>query len=85
MSRWVMQELGPEVPLHFSAFHPDHKTISVPTTPSATLVRASHIALAQGLHYVYTGNVHHQAGDTTFCPACQQPLPRLRRRRGWPF
>lgn len=74
LSRWVMRELGPEVPLHFSAFHPDHKMQGVPATPPATLVRARNIALQEGLHYVYTGNVHHEAGDTTFCPGCHAPL-----------
>jgi len=74
LSAWVLQELGPDVPLHFSAFHPDHKMLDVPATPSATLVRARHIALNTGLHYVYTGNVHHIEGDTTFCPGCQAPL-----------
>ena len=74
LSAWVLQELGPDVPLHFSAFHPDHKLRHVPATPPATLVRARHIALNTGLHHVYTGNVHHVEGDTTFCPACQAPL-----------
>lgn len=74
LSAWVLQELGPDVPLHFSAFHPDHKMRDVPATPPATLVRARHIALNTGLHHVYTGNVHHVEGDTTFCPACQAPL-----------
>ena len=74
MSRWLIKELGPEVPLHFSAFHPDHKMQDVPATPPATLVRARHIALEEGLHYVYTGNVHNIEGDTTFCPGCQAPL-----------
>ena len=74
LCRWVLRELGPEVPLHFSAFHPAHKMLEVPATPGATLVRARDIALAQGLHYVYTGNVHHRDGDTTFCPHCQAPL-----------
>ena len=74
LSRWIMQELGPDVPLHFSAFHPDHKMADVPATPPATLVRARHIALTEGLHYVYTGNVHHIEGDTTFCPSCHAPL-----------
>ena len=59
LSQWVMRELGPDVPLHFSAFHPDHKMPDVPTTPPATLVRARNIARQAGLHYVYTGNVHH--------------------------
>jgi pyruvate formate lyase activating enzyme len=74
MCHWLMVELGPDVPLHFSAFHPDHKMPDVPATPLATLVRARHIALKAGLHYVYTGNVHHLEGDTSFCPACQAPL-----------
>ncbi len=74
LCRWVMQELGPDVPLHFSAFHPDHKMPDVPATPAATLVRARDMALQQGLHHVYTGNVHHQEGDTTFCPDCHAAL-----------
>ena len=74
MSQWLMRELGPEVPLHFSAFHPDHKMADVPATPLATLVRARDIALQEGLHYVYTGNVHNAQGETTFCPACHAPL-----------
>ncbi|MDP1531776.1 AmmeMemoRadiSam system radical SAM enzyme [Rhodoferax sp.] len=74
MCNWIMKELGPDVPLHFSAFHPDYKMMDVPPTPVATLVRARNIALKQGLHYVYTGNVHNIEGDTTFCPSCQAPL-----------
>ena len=74
MSRWIMTELGPDVPLHFSAFHPDYKLVNVPATPPATLVRARNIALKAGLNFVYTGNVHNTEGDTTFCPACQSPL-----------
>ena len=74
MSRWLKHELGSDVPLHFSAFHPDHKMRDVPATPPATLVRARNIALKAGLHYVYTGNVHNTEGDTTFCPACNAPL-----------
>ena len=74
MSQWIMKELGPDVPLHFSAFHPDHKMQDVSATPPATLVRARNIALKAGLHFVYTGNVHHRAGDTTYCPGCAAPL-----------
>jgi pyruvate formate lyase activating enzyme len=74
MCGWIRKELGPDVPLHFSAFHPDYKMDDVPPTPVATLVRARNIALQQGLHYVYTGNVHNTLGDTTFCPQCQAPL-----------
>ncbi|MBK7491086.1 MAG: AmmeMemoRadiSam system radical SAM enzyme, partial [Nitrosomonas sp.] len=70
MSHWIMKELGPDVPLHFSAFHPDYKLDDIPPTPPETLIRARKIALDAGLHYVYTGNVHHIEGDTTVCPGC---------------
>ncbi len=71
---WVLKELGADVPLHFTAFHPDFKMLETPRTPPATLRRARQIALAQGLHYVYTGNVHDTEGGTTFCPGCGEPL-----------
>jgi pyruvate formate lyase activating enzyme len=74
MSQWIMKELGPEVPLHFSAFHPDYKMTDIPATPASTLIRARNIAIQAGMHYVYTGNVHHEEGDTTYCPQCQAPL-----------
>ena len=74
MCKWIKNELGPDVPLHFTAFHPDHKMPDVPATPVATLVRARDIALKQGLFYVYTGNVHNAEGDTTFCSNCHSPL-----------
>ena len=68
--RWFAKELGPDVPLHFSAFHPDWKMTDLPPTPTATLTRARNIALRHGLHYVYTGNVHDTEGDSTWCPHC---------------
>lgn len=74
LSAWIRRELGPDVPLHFSAFHPDYKMLDVPATPLATLVRARDQALAAGLHHVYTGNVHHITGDTTVCAHCQATL-----------
>jgi len=74
MSAWIAQELGPEVPLHFSAFHPDYKMTDIPATPAQTLSRARAIALRAGLHYVYTGNVHDTDGGTTYCPSCRAPL-----------
>ncbi|MDD3934804.1 AmmeMemoRadiSam system radical SAM enzyme [Rhodoferax sp.] len=74
MCAWIKKELEADVPLHFSAFHPDYKMVDVPATPVTTLVRARNIALKQGLHYVYTGNVHNIEGDTTFCPGCKAPL-----------
>lgn len=70
LTRWVAKELGVDVPLHFSAFHPDWKMSNVPATPPATLTRARQIAMDAGLHYVYTGNVHDITGGTTYCPAC---------------
>ncbi len=74
MSAWIFKHLGGDVPLHFSAFHPDYKMTTVPPTPVETLVRAREIALASGLNYVYTGNVHNRNGDTTCCPSCHTPL-----------
>lgn len=74
MCQWIKKALGVDVPLHFSAFHPDYKMPDIPATPPATLTRARNIAIKQGLQYVYTGNVHNQEGDTTFCPNCHAPL-----------
>jgi pyruvate formate lyase activating enzyme len=69
-TRWIAETLGPDVPLHFTAFHPDYKMRDVPPTPPATLTRARGIALRNGLRYVYTGNVHDPRGGTTYCPSC---------------
>lgn len=74
MCTWLRRELGRDVPIHFSAFHPDYKMQDIPATPASTLIRARDIALKAGLDYVYTGNVHHRDGDTTFCPHCQTAL-----------
>jgi len=70
MCEWIMQKLGPDVPLHFSAFHPDWKMQDVPPTPPATLTRAREIAMQHGLRYVYTGNVHDTQGSSSYCHAC---------------
>jgi pyruvate formate lyase activating enzyme len=70
MTAWVAEHLGPDVPLHFTAFHPDHRMVDTPATPPATLTRARRIALANGLHHVYTGNVHDPEGQSTTCPTC---------------
>jgi len=74
MSRWVVDKLGPDVPMHFSAFHPDWKMMDVPPTPKQTLIRARDIALQNGVHYAYTGNVHNAAGDSTYCHHCGELL-----------
>jgi pyruvate formate lyase activating enzyme len=70
MTRWIHDELGADVPLHFTAFHPDFKMMDTPATPPSTLTRAREIALGNGLHFVYTGNVHDTAGSSTYCPSC---------------
>ena len=74
MCRWIAEELGKDVPLHFTAFHPDWKLDDLPSTPPATLTRARRIAIDQGLRYVYTGNVHDTDGGTTTCPQCSTAL-----------
>ena len=74
MTRWIAEHLGRDVPLHFTAFHPDYKMTDVERTPAATLQRARRIALDQGLRFVYTGNVHDAEGGTTACPGCGEAL-----------
>jgi len=69
-ARWIAERLGPDVPLHFSAFHPDWKMLDRPPTPPATLRRAREIAMRNGLRYVYVGNVHDEEGDSTYCHGC---------------
>jgi pyruvate formate lyase activating enzyme len=68
---WLRRNLGPDVPLHFTAFHPDWKMNEVAPTPAATLTRAREIARLAGLNYVYTGNVHDSAGGSTYCASCE--------------
>ncbi len=72
--KWIADNLGRDVPLHFTAFHPDWKMRDVPATPPATLTRAREIALRAGLRYVYTGNVHDEEGGTTYCPSCGEAV-----------
>lgn len=74
LTQWVADKLGPDVPLHFSAFHPDYKMMDVPPTPVETLIRAREIAIKNGLRYAYTGNVHYPQGDTTYCHNCGEVL-----------
>ena len=74
LSRWVATELGPDVPLHFTAFHPDWKMLNKPPTPPTTLTRARLIALETGVRYAYTGNVHDEAGESTYCHQCGKKL-----------
>lgn len=74
MADWIVANLGPDVPHHFSAFHPDNRMRDVPPTPPTTLRRARDIARDAGERHVYTGNVHDKDGDTTFCPGCDAPV-----------
>ena len=74
MSQWIVDELGTDVPLHFTAFHPDYKMTDIENTPAATLTRARRIAVDAGIRYVYTGNVHDREGGTTFCPDCSKAV-----------
>ncbi len=74
MTRWVVEKLGADVPMHFTAFHPDWKMLDVKRTPSATLTRARQIALDNGVRYAYTGNVHDSTGSSTWCHQCGELL-----------
>lgn len=73
LAGWILEHLGPDVPLHFTAFHPDFKLRDIPKTPPETLHHARRIALKSGLHYVYEGNIYSD-GAHTFCPGCGQML-----------
>jgi pyruvate formate lyase activating enzyme len=74
LTQWVMEHLGPDVPLHFTAFHPDFKMLDKPPTPSSTLTMARRIAVKNGLRYAYTGNVHDEEGGSTYCHHCGRKL-----------
>jgi pyruvate formate lyase activating enzyme len=74
MTRWVVEHLGPDVPMHFTAFHPDWKMLDKPSTPAATLTRARRIALDNGVHYAFTGNVRDSQGGSTWCHGCGKLL-----------
>ncbi len=70
MTQWVVNELGPDVPMHFTAFHPDYKMQDIPPTPSSSLTQARRIAIDNGIRYAYTGNVHDKSGESTYCHQC---------------
>ncbi len=74
MTQWVATELGPDVPMHFTAFHPDYRMLDKPRTPAITLTRARRIALKNGIRYAYTGNVHDEQGGSTYCHQCGERL-----------
>ncbi len=74
LARWVAHELSPDVPLHFSRFHPQYKLTNLPPTPVERLEQAREIALAEGVRFVYMGNVPGHAGNNTYCPVCGQAV-----------
>ncbi len=74
MTQWVVEKLGPDVPMHFTAFHPDWKMTDKPHTPSSSLLRARDIARKNGVHYAYVGNVHDKTAESTYCHQCGQLL-----------
>ncbi len=74
MTRWIVDELGPDVPVHFTAFHPDFRMLDTPPTQPSTLRRAREIARANGILYAYTGNTHDRDGQSTRCPTCDALL-----------
>jgi len=74
MSRWIKTEIGPDVPLHFSRFHPMYLLQNLPPTPVSTLEKVRDVALGEGLHYVYIGNVPGHRAENTFCPRCQNMI-----------
>ena len=74
MTKWVVANLGPDVPMHFSAFHPDYKMLDIAPTPAQTLTRSRQIALDNGVRYAYTGNVHDKKGESTYCHHCGELL-----------
>jgi len=76
LSRWVKANLGPEVPVHFTRFHPTYRLKNLPATPVATLERAYEVARGEGLHFVYLGNVPGHPGESTNCPGCGEVLIR---------
>jgi pyruvate formate lyase activating enzyme len=76
MCKWVYNELGPDVPIHFSRFYPTYKVKNLPPTPLSTITRAREIARREGLNYAYVGNVPGHEGESTYCPGCGKALIR---------
>ena len=74
LSNWIVQNLDENIPLHFSAFHPDFKMKDKPRTPASTLTMARNIAIEEGINHCYIGNVHSIEGQTTYCPNCKEPI-----------
>jgi pyruvate formate lyase activating enzyme len=71
---WILGEVGPDVPVHFTRFHPDYQLLNLPPTPVATLERAYNMAMSKGMHYPYVGNVPDHPGNHTYCPNCKKAV-----------
>jgi pyruvate formate lyase activating enzyme len=76
LASWVLREAGPDVPIHFTRFHPDYQLLNLPPTPEKTLERAREIAMDRGLRYAYVGNVPGHPGNHTYCPGCRKIVIR---------
>jgi pyruvate formate lyase activating enzyme len=74
LSEWILNEVGPDVPIHFTRFHPDYRLLNLPPTPIETLHRAREIAMSKGIHYAFVGNVPGDAGNNTYCPKCGKEI-----------
>jgi pyruvate formate lyase activating enzyme len=74
LAKWVMAEIGPDVPIHFTRFHPDYQLRNLPPTPVSTLERARAIAMAEGVRYAFVGNVPGHEGNNTYCPKCHKKV-----------
>jgi len=74
LARWIRTNMGVDVPVHFTRFHPEYLLKNLPPTPVPTLERAKAIADAEGLHYVYIGNVPGHPAENTYCPKCRKLL-----------
>jgi pyruvate formate lyase activating enzyme len=70
LADWIIGEVGTDVPVHFTRFHPDYKLLNLPPTPIETIERARETAMSKGIHYVYVGNVPGHSGNNTYCPKC---------------
>jgi pyruvate formate lyase activating enzyme len=76
LADWIMGEIGPDVPIHFTRFHPDYKLLNLPPTPVATLERSRNIAMSKGIRFAYIGNVPNHPGNHTYCPQCGKIIIR---------
>lgn len=74
LADWITNEIGPDVPIHFTKFHPDYKLLNLPPTPVATLERARDIAMSKGIRYAYVGNVPGHNANSTYCPSCKKAV-----------